>query len=137
MAWREVRALLSEGDARDRRVITGVREADIQRREQFADTMYGAQKFGRDVTQPLIIPNYVHTPPHAPEHGFRLIYVDGMPMRLWHDGAWVELSGELLRRIESSGLRTALAVACVFQERRHWRSAYHTLVFRDHQVAWA
>lgn len=119
--------------ARDREVIAGVRRtADVQRLT-FADALYGAQKFGRDVSQELIIPNY-RSEPREPEHGFRLIYVNGMPMRLWFEDAWVKLGGALLRLPSSSGLRTTLAAACLFQERRRWVSASHRLNFCDQVI---
>lgn len=130
-AWAEVTQLLGEGVARDHREIEGLRSTVAKQQTIAADRLYGAQKFGRDVTQPLIIPLYRGTPPSEPEHGFRLIYVDGMPMRLWFDGEWAVLSGALLRDLGSSGLRVALAQACLFQEQRRWAVTRQILKFRD------
>lgn len=94
--------------------------------------MYGADRYGRDVQQPLVVPLYVSLPlPGEPEHGFRFVAVEGKRRHLWHDGAWVELSGELMRRVESHGLRTDLAAACAYQEMRRWASHQHRLNFRD------
>lgn len=135
IAWDEVDNLLREGRSRDRSVIEGVTVTARQRVSETADLLYGAQKFGRDVTQPLIIPRYVRSPPLEPEHGFRLIYVDGMPMRLYYEGAWVKLSGDLLRQVSRSGLRVALADACAFQEQRHWITRAQVLWFRDWTMA--
>lgn len=98
-----------------------------------ADSLYGAQKYGRDVTQPLVIPLYDAPAPREPEHGFNLIRLDGR-MHLWSDGAWVRLSGDLLRQVESAGLRVDLAQACRFQEMRVWASDKHRLKFRDEIV---
>lgn len=129
----EVRALLHEGFARDAAAIQAMRDTARQQQMVAADTLYGAQKFGRDVTQPLVIPAYREPLPRVPEHGFGLIYrlFPRPQMHLWADGAWVGLSGELLREVGSSGLRVTLAQACVFQEQRKWRSDAHRLNFRD------
>ena len=130
-AWTEARALLGEAEGRDRLALRQLRERAAKNHQAAADGLYGAEKYGRDVTQPLVIPLYFGTPPREPEHGFRLIYVDGMPMRLWYDGAWVCLSGDRLRAVESSGLRTELAAACRYQEMRKWAVDRHLLNFRD------
>lgn len=129
-AWKEARVLIEDGVARDERALTQLREQAKTQALIAADTLYGAQKYGRDVTQPLVIPEYRAPAPLEPEHSFRLIRVEG-GMHLWYDEAWVQLSGELLRRVESAGLRVTLAQACQFQEMRVWASHQHRLNFRD------
>lgn len=130
-AWREVDALLRQGELRDRQVIECVRARVAVEIREGADRLYGAQKYGRDVTQPLIIPFYGGKPPEQPEHGFTLIAVAGKRKHLWCDERWVEVSGALLREVGSHGLRTALAHACRFQEARVWANHATALKFRD------
>lgn len=127
----EADALLRQGEGRDRAALTQLREEEAKRKLDTADRLYGADRYGRDVNQPLVVPLYSDPLPQEPEHGFRFIAVFGKRHHLWCDGGWVELSGELMRRIDSHGLRVDLASACAFQERRRWYG--QTLRFRDQE----
>lgn len=99
-----------------------------------ADALYGPQQYGRDTQQPIIIPLYHWPLPAEPEMGFAFVAVLGKRKHLWHDGAWVKLSGALMREVGASGLRVALAMACRFQEARVWASHSSALRFRDQVI---
>ncbi len=129
----EVSDMLASIETRDRVVIRETLQADAQRWQTTADRLYGAQKYGRDVSQTILIPQYIKTPPEAPEHGFRLIRVDGA-CHLWHNDAWVRATGAMMRELGNSDLRILLAETCAFQEARRWSLAVRTLRFRDQTV---
>jgi hypothetical protein len=130
-AWREARELIEEGLTRERDQLATWRQKIATRHATFADRLYGADKYGRDVTQSILIPPYFGKLPAEPEHGFRFVRM-GERAYLWHDGAWVALSGALMRQVESHALRVDLALACAFQETRRWSG--QALRFRDHHM---
>lgn len=131
-AWIEANALLRQGEGRDRAAIEQVRADDARWALEMADRLYGADKYGRDTKQNLVIPSYFSQLPSAPEHGFRFVVLEGIGVHLWHGEAWVKLSGELMRRIESHALRVEMSSACQFQERRNWYG--QVLRFRDQHM---
>jgi hypothetical protein len=127
-AWREARALIQEGEAGDRAALSQWRAVIAKRAINGADVFYGADKYGRDVKQSLVVPLYT-APPYEPEHGFRFIGVSGKRRHLWHEGKWVELSSALMRDVGNGDLRVSFSLACAFQEARHWYGS--VLEFRD------